>query len=118
MLGSFIYFALRDLEIFDLFQLIISWNSILPTMLATTNLTNSTGTLNYVGTVLGRLCPGNSHEAVLESSKSHLNPFQLLFVACLVVSIFSMIPILIRIETWLFDLDGDGNPPCGLPSPS
>jgi len=76
-------------------------------MLAT-NLTDSNGTLNFVGTVLGRLCPGNSHEAVLESSKSHLNPFQLLFVACLVVSIFSMIPILIRIETWLFDLDGDG----------
>ena len=72
------------------------------------NTTENNVTFNFVGTVYGRLCPGNSNEAILASSKAHMNPFELIFVACLVVAVFAMIPVLIKFETWLFDLDGDG----------
>ena len=74
----------------------------------TTNSNTNTSALNFVGTVLGRLCPGNSYKSILTASESHMNPFQLLFVACIVVAALAMIPQLVKFETWLFDLDGDG----------
>ena len=73
----------------------------------TTNEANAT-TLNFAGIALQRLCPGNTHDAVYHATKNHLNPFQFLFTACIVVAVLSILPVLKNLALRLFDVNGDG----------
>ena len=74
----------------------------------TTNMTANATTLNFAGIALQRLCPGNTHDAVYHATKNHLNPFQFLFTACIVVAVLSILPVLKNLALRLFDVNGDG----------
>ena len=73
----------------------------------TTNSTNTT-TLNYAGTVLDRVCPGNSFDDIHNATQNHLDPFQLLILASAVVAFLSIFPFVQQLLVWNCDTNGDG----------
>ena len=58
--------------------------------------------------VLDRLCPGNARDAVVRATAAHMNPFQFLLTACVIVAVLSVVPALQVLKLWLFDVNGDG----------
>ena len=74
--------------------------------------TNTTADFNYAGVVFSRVCPGNNQADIIRASKSHMNPYQLLFLACLTVAGFRLLPelkkLFRRAELCFCDLNGDG----------
>ena len=77
-------------------------------MNASSNTTNLTITLNYAGIVFKNLCPNNDNMAIHLASQNHMNPFELLFVACMVVAGAALVPLCQKMFILVFDVTGDG----------
>ena len=76
----------------------------------TTNLT--TANLTFAGVVMQQICPDATIEEIHTGTVDHMNPFQLLLVACAVVAVFSTIFLGKKFLIYLFDVTGDGRVGC------
>ena len=81
-------------------------------MNTTTNTTNYNSTIadnfNFAGRALRNLCPDTTDEQVQLATMNHLDPFQLLLGACLVVGVLSLVPLVKKLFIGAFDVTGDG----------
>ena len=76
------------------------------TNITTTNLTMAD--LTFAGVVMHQICPDATIEEIHTATINHMNPFQLLLVACALVALFSAVPLGKKILIYLFDVTGDG----------